>query len=195
MSKVDNDHVPDDSGTNPVVQADIGMAEWAAQYRGHPIVRAAGPLSKLSDQPPLLAATAAVLAWGLLASNYRLARQGGHMFASVLLATALKNGLKKIVSRSRPNLLFDKGVYGVVPLGPDEGPWHSFPSGHTAGAVALARAVAREWPTASAAAYTGAAAVALLQIPRCAHYPADVLAGAFVGAVAQSIAERVFPPQ
>ena len=74
---------------------------------------------------------------------------------------------------------------------PDEGPWHSFPSGHTAGSVAVARAVGRLYPEVRTAAYAGAAAVALVQIPRWAHYAADVVAGALVGVVAEAAINEV----
>jgi membrane-associated phospholipid phosphatase len=76
-------------------------------------------------------------------------------------------------------------------LGPTRGEWHSFPSGHTAGSVAVARAVGRVYPEARAAAYGGAAAIALIQIPRGAHYPADVAAGTAVGIIAETAVNAV----
>jgi membrane-associated phospholipid phosphatase len=88
-------------------------------------------------------------------------------------------------------VLLEEGRYEVEPFGPDEGEWHSFPSGHTAGSVAVARAVGRVYPQARTAVYGGAAAVALIQIPRGAHYPADVAAGTVVGLVAEAAINRV----
>lgn len=108
------------------------------------------------------------------------------MLGSLLLATWIKTGLKRLVSRTRPNVLLDDGQYELEAFGPDEGSWQSFPSGHTAGSVAVARALGRAYPQARTAAYAGAAAVALVQIPRGAHYPADVVGGAVVGVLAEA---------
>jgi membrane-associated phospholipid phosphatase len=129
-----------------VEKADVDAAAHLARHRHHPLVRAAGALSEVADQPPLLAGCGAVLAYGILAGNARAARAGAGMLASVVVATAMKGAVKKLVSRTRPNVLLDEGHYEVQALGPDEGPWHSFPSGHTAGAVAAARALARVYP-------------------------------------------------
>ena len=54
----------------------------------------------------------------------------------------------------------------------------SFPSGHTAGAVPVARALARDYPEHAVMAYAVAGAAAVVQIPRCKHYPTDFAAGA-----------------
>src|SRR3954465_13684468 len=178
---------------SPLEQADVAAAGQLARHRHHPALRAATVFSQLADQPPLLAASAAVMAWGLLSGDRHLARRGGYLLASVGLATLLKGAVKRLVSRTRPNVLLDRGLYRVQPLGPDEGPWHSFPSGHTTGAVALARALARCWPAACRPAYAGAAAVGIVQVPRGAHYPSDVLAGGGIGVAAEAIVHRLFP--
>lgn len=179
---------PSSEGSNPIERADIAVVEETAYRRDQPVARIANALTWVADQPPLLTATAAIAVWGLLGGNRRLARGGGHMLASMLVATALKTVLKRVVTRTRPELLLKDGVHEVSLDGPDEGPWQSFPSGHTAGAVAVARAVARHWPEAKAPAYAAAAAIGLLQLPRGAHYPTDVLAGAVVGVAAEALA-------
>jgi membrane-associated phospholipid phosphatase len=117
----------------------------------------------------------------------RLACRGGHLVASVTRTTLPKGTVKRALSRTRPRVLLDEGRYRVEPLGPDEGPWHWFPSGHTAGGVALARAVARRRPGA------WSAAVGMAQVPRGAHYPSDVLAGVVVGVAAEAVVHRLFP--
>ena len=172
-------------------EADVAMAASLASRKDHPLMRALGAASEVGDQPPLLVLTGAVLAYGVLASDRRAASAGGRMLGSLLLATAVKAGLKRMVSRTRPNVLLDHGRYEVRPLGPDEGPWHSFPSGHTAGSLAVARAAARVYPEARLAAYAGAAAIALVQVPRGAHYPVDVAAGALIGLAAEAVVDGV----
>jgi hypothetical protein len=166
--------------------ADIEIATRLAGAKDHPVVRTLGAMTEVADQPPLFALCGAVVAYGLVAGDRRAAIAGVRMLASFLVATGIKGGLKRLVSRTRPNVLMDEGRYEVRPLGPDEGPWHSFPSGHTAGSVAVARALARAYPEVRVPAYGAAAAVALLQIPRGAHYPSDVAAGVLIGLGAEA---------
>jgi len=166
-------------------EADVALAMHLAGRRNHPVVRGLGTMSEVGDQPPLLALSGAVLAYGVLAGDRRAAGAGARMLGALVLATWIKAGFKSLVARTRPNVLLNKGQYVVEPFGPDEGSWHSFPSGHTAGSVAVARAVGRTYSQARTSAYAGAAAVALVQIPRGAHYPADVVVGAAVGVAAE----------
>lgn len=183
---------PTKTETNPVEEADLAVAERLGRYRDDPAIRTAGALSEFADQPPLLTACGAVLACGLVRGDPRMASAGGRMLASVLLATAMKSALKRLVGRTRPHMLLDQGRYEVEAFGPDNGDWQSFPSGHTAGAVAAARALGREFPGARGPAYAGAAAVAAIQIPRAKHYPVDVVAGALLGLVAEAAVDRAF---
>ena len=69
----------------------------------------------------------------------------------------------------------------------------SFPSGHSAGAIAVARAFAREYPEYRAPALGAAGLIALAQIPRCAHYPSDVGAGLAVGVAAEAAVAALWP--
>ncbi|WP_258056087.1 phosphatase PAP2 family protein [Streptomyces sp. Ru62] len=59
----------------------------------------------------------------------------------------------------------------------------SFPSGHTAAAVAFTAAVVPSWPLAGALCAVPAALVAVERVQSGAHYPSDVAAGAAVGLV------------
>jgi membrane-associated phospholipid phosphatase len=183
----------DPSPANPVERADIAAAERLARHHRHPALRAATAFAQLADQPPLLAASGAVVAWGLLTGDRRSAWHGGRMLASILLVTALKAPLKLVVARTRPHMLLDQGMHEVRLLGPNEKPWRSFPSGHTANSVVLARALARYWPEARLPAYALATAVALARVSRGAHYPSDVLAGVLIGVLAETIVDRMFP--
>ena len=185
---------PTHPDTNPVEQADIAVAKGFARHQHQPAVRAASVFSKAGNRAALLAPASEVIAWGFVTRNRRLAREGGHMLAAVLLATVMKTGMKRLVARSRPKMLFREGVHEVKLLGPNEGPWHSFPSGHAAGSAALARACTRCWPEARLPAYLGAAALAFARVPPGKHYPTDVVAGVLVGIAAAAIVDRVFPP-
>jgi membrane-associated phospholipid phosphatase len=177
--------------SSAVEEADVVLAARLAGNKDHPVVRALGALSEVGDQAPLVAVSGAVLAYGVLRGDRHAAAAGARMMGSLILATWIKTGLKHLVARTRPNVLLEEGRYEVQPLGPDEGSWQSFPSGHTAGSVAVARAVGRIYPQARTAAYGGAAAIALVQIPRGAHYPMDLAAGALVGLAAEAAVDMV----
>src|SRR4051812_41705919 len=117
--------------------ADIAVAERLARGRRHGAVQAAGTLSEVGDQPPLLTLSGAVLALGLVTGNAETTRAGARMLGAVLVATGIKSVLKHLLSRTRPYVLLDEGRYAVQAFGSDEGAWQSFPSGHTAGSVAV----------------------------------------------------------
>ena len=168
-------------------KADIAVAEAAAPLRHTIVVRTLGWLSEAADQPQLISLCAATLAFGLVTGNGRIARAGGRMLAAELLATGLKSAVKHRVDRSRPRVVDDGGRY-TMRKGHDRASGaNSFPSGHTAGAVAVARAFAREYPEHRTAALGTAAAVAVVQIPRCQHYPTDLAAGAAIGLAAEEL--------
>lgn len=174
-----------------VEEADIALSERVADARHNPAVRALGTLAEIGDQPPLLALCAGTLAAGLVTRRKRVAVAGARMLLSFTIATVIKATVKRSVSRTRPKVLLDEGVYDVQPLGPDKGDWHSFPSGHTAGSLAVARALARTIPEAALPAYAAAAAIAAVQVPTARHFASDVAAGAMIGLAADALAARV----
>ena len=161
--------------------ADVALATRLASRKDHPLVRALAVLGELGDQPQLAAIGGAVLVCGIMRRDRRLTEAGAGMLGSLLLATLVTGGIKRLVSRTRPHVLLDEGHYEVKWLTRSEGPSRSFPSGHTAGSIAVARAVGRAYPGVRRPAYSAAAFVALTQLPRGAHYPLDIVAGAFIG--------------
>ena len=70
---------------------------------------------------------------------------------------------------------------------------HSFPSGHTAAAVAFAAAAGRELPAARLPLGALAAAVGYSRVHTGVHYPGDVLAGVAVGVAVAAVTSRVVP--
>jgi membrane-associated phospholipid phosphatase len=172
------------SGTK-VEEADIAAAETLGRHRNEPAVRAVGAFSELADQAPASALCGAVIAAGLISGRPKLAEAGIRMLGSVLVATAIKSVIKGLVSRARPHVLIEEGDYAFEPGGGGDGDWHSFPSGHTADAVAAAQGLVRIFPAASGPAYAVAAVIGAVQIPRAKHYPIDVAAGVAVGIVAE----------
>jgi membrane-associated phospholipid phosphatase len=174
-------------------KADAAVAEAAKPWAETPLVKALSPLSALGDQPQMRVLCGAVIAVGLVGGDRRLARTGLRMLAAHTLATLAKDFVKHRVDRTRPRSTGRKGKDHRMAPGRSEAKEEtSFPSGHSAGAAAVARAFAREHPEHAAPAYAAAAAVALVQIPRCAHYPTDIGAGLAIGAAAEALVSAAF---
>lgn len=111
------------------------------------------------------------------------------MLVAHALATGGKTILKRSIDRSRPARALEDGQAKVgAGGGADDTAFNSFPSGHTAGAVSVAEAVAHTVPRFALAARSSAAAVAVVQLPRGAHYPTDVAVGAIIGWSAERLA-------
>jgi membrane-associated phospholipid phosphatase len=169
---------------------DVELAAWVSQWHAHPVVRAAAAAAQVSDQPPLLAIAMAVYCGGLTSGDNRLRLCGERMLAAFVAATMVKAGGKRLVARTRPRAVARRGDYRRKALGPREGEWNAFPSGHAAGAVAVARAVGRSYPELAGAALGVAGLAGLAQVLKGGHFPSDVLAGAALGWAAEAGAER-----
>lgn len=181
-------------GAKELVDADIDIGHGvAAELRHHPVVKVAGRLSEVADQPPMVAINLTTIAAGVIARDRRLTRTGVRMLAAHGLATLAKGVIKHNVDRARPKLFASREAHRPKPGDRDEGPHNSFPSGHTAGAVAVARAVAREYPAAAMPVQAAAAGIAVIQVPRGTHFPIDVVVGAAIGWAAEAIVARVMP--
>ncbi len=173
----------------PVEKADVAAGVALGRFRDHPVVEGAAKAGEVSDQEPLYAITGFTFALGLLLQDRRLAEAGGRMLGAVVLSAALKSVVKRNVTRTRPNVLMDEGRYETGVGGDEKKPWQSFPSGHTAGATAAARALARIYPDAGWACFATAAAMGLIRVAKGAHYPLDVAAGAVVGLAAEALVD------
>ena len=152
-------------------------------------MRALDLFSKLGNQPELRLLAGGLLAVGTFARNDRLVRAGARMLIAHEAATFAKDKLKGYIDRKRPRSAAPadrkkpkKGRHTAKEM-------TSFPSGHSAGAIATARAFSREFPEYGAAAIGGAVLVAAAQVPRCAHYPTDVAAGILVGLLTEGVTD------
>jgi membrane-associated phospholipid phosphatase len=168
------------------LDADSATAAAMRRQQGSPLVRALDFVADLGDQPPMRILCGSVIAVGLIGGDRRLARAGLRMLAAHTLATVVKDVVKKRVDRTRPRSAAKPGKDSRPRPGRRTAKEEtSFPSGHSAGAAAVARAFARDYPEYAFPAYGAAAALALAQIPRCAHYPTDVGAGLAIGVAAE----------
>ncbi|MFK4149121.1 phosphatase PAP2 family protein [Streptomyces sp. NPDC004065] len=106
--------------------------------------------------------------------------------AAMAVGQLVANGLcKQLADRDRPP---EEWIpHDEVHDRPDSS---SFPSGHTAAAVAFTAGVAPVWPAAGALCALPAAAIAVERVQSGAHYPSDVVAGALVGAAGAWLVRR-----
>jgi membrane-associated phospholipid phosphatase len=85
--------------------------------------------------------------------------------------------VKRLIGRVRPS---DWGPFHYVPFSwrPD---YAALPSGHSTAAFAAAFAIGAIWPRARVPMWIYAGVIAVSRIAVHAHFPSDVIAGAFVG--------------
>jgi membrane-associated phospholipid phosphatase len=117
-----------------------------------------------------------------------LAVRLGFLFVAIGIPGLVFSILKRLVGRVRPS---DLGPFYFVPFSwrPD---YASMPSGHTTGAFAAAVAIGAIWPRARVGLWLYAGVIAVSRVVVLAHYPSDVLGGAFAGAFGAIITRRFF---
>ncbi|MFF5635186.1 phosphatase PAP2 family protein [Streptomyces sp. NPDC012825] len=138
-------------------------------------------LSRTADHSKISLSVAAVLA--LFPGRPRRAALAG--VGAVAVASAAANLLgKRLVRRPRPDREAARVVAGRhVPM-PDSA---SFPSGHTASAVAFATAVGVVLPAAAVPLGLLASTVGYSRVHTGVHYPGDVAAGAVLGVASAAV--------
>ena len=173
--------------TAHLVNIDRAIGARAAALSNTQVMKVVGPISDIADQWPLFTLCVGTAAVGVTRRDRKLMATGLQMTVSMLAATVLKNIVKDRVDRTRPEVIAEGGSYVFQPGDHDVPELDSFPSGHTAGAVATALVVARQYPAFAVPAIVAATAVAAAQIPRGKHYPSDLIAGAVVGIAANAL--------
>ena len=175
-----------------VTAAEGKVAEVTAEHRDNPVVEIISKLSEAGDQPQLRTISGGMIAAGLLLRRRQWARAGVRMLVAHELATAVKNYVKNRVDRTRPRSANGAQDSAARPGKAKAKEQTSFPSGHTAGAVSVAQAFAREFPEHALPARVAAGAIGIAQVPRCAHYPTDVGVGAIIGVAAEAAIARLW---
>lgn len=173
-------------------KADEKSTRKAARHRDTLPVRTAGFLAEVADQPPLIAIAVATAGAGLAMRRPDLIRGGTRMLAAHLAATALKAAIKHRVDRSRPAHELDGHPDTLRRGNSDAHQLNSLPSGHTAGAVAVARAAARDIDGATLPVTLAAGAVAAIQPVTGSHHLSDVVLGGVVGWVSEALVSAAF---
>jgi hypothetical protein len=176
----------------PVIErVDVRMVEAARPMLEAPAVRKIGKLGRMGDDKILFALSASIIIAGVATRNGRLQRSGFRMLIAQFVAKVAKEAGKNSVDRSRPSEQLEKGRYVAKRGHSKADALRSFPSGHTASALAVARAFAREYPRYAKPVLAAATVVGLLQVPRRANYPSDVAAGSGAGLFAEKLADGV----
>lgn len=174
-----------------VEDVDAALAAKVEPIRETAFGRIITVASKIGDQPPLRVLCGATIAIGLLSAQPRLTRAGLRMIVAHTLATASKNFLKRRIDRTRPTARTAGDDHRVRPGTQAAHEETSFPSGHSAGAMAVGAAFARIFPEYRIGALGGAGVVALAQVPRGSHYLSDVVAGSAIGAASEAALDRL----
>jgi len=122
-----------------IEDADAALVEKVAPS-DKAAVQALSLIGEIGDQPPMRALCASIIIFGLIRRDAKLTLAGVRMLTAHTIATKAKNVLKKRVDRVRPDAREgedDHRVKAGVSASHDE---TSFPSGHSAGALASVRA-------------------------------------------------------
>ncbi|MGW6841236.1 phosphatase PAP2 family protein [Streptomyces sp. NPDC054958] len=152
------------------------MAAWDSAWAR----RVLPPVEEAAEHTKLWWAAAVIMAAGGGLRGRKAAAAG---ITAMAAAELLSNGVaKQLVERRRPPK--EWLPHDDVEDRPDSS---SFPSGHTAAAVAFTAAVASCWPWAGAACAVPTVLVALERLHSGAHYPSDVAAGAAIGLAAAAL--------
>jgi len=97
--------------------------------------------------------------------------------------------VKRLIGRARPS---DWGPFHYVPFSWNPN-YASMPSGHSTAAFAAAFAIGAIWPKARVPMWIYAGVIAVSRVAVHAHFPSDVIAGAFVGIFGAVLVRNWFP--
>ena len=132
--------------------------------------------------PYLAAALAGFIYFKFIKKNEILANAAVFLFLAVALAGIANDLIKVLVGRSRPGLLFSHGVYGFKPF-TNQYYYASFPSGHANTIAALCYGLGVVTGRFKYIRLSIALAVMASRVIVGAHFPSDVLFGAYLGVV------------
>ena len=174
---------------------DQQIHDLARPYADHVVMRLLERCGKAGDQPPMLSLAGWVAAAGFLSERPRMMFGGTRMAAAHLLATGVKHVIKRRIDRERPGQTRGRKAPRPRPGRRDTKATTSFPSGHTAGTFAIARAFGRAYPEHAGKALTAAGVIAAAQVAAGKHYLSDVLAGIAIGLAAEAAVQKLAPAQ
>ncbi len=120
----------------------------------------------------------------VLISDYRLKKRRSkvvlYICICVAIAIIIGDGLKYLLGRHRPIMLFDHNLYGLHFFS-SEWALNSSPSGHTIRAFSFLTALSMLYRRFTVVFIFIALLIGASRVAVTAHYPSDVLFGAFIG--------------
>ncbi len=114
-----------------------------------------------------------------------------YICTSVSIAIIIGNGLKYLLGRYRPIMLFEQNLYGLH-LFSSDWPLNSTPSGHTLRAFAILTALSLIYRRFTLVFISFAVVVGASRVIVTDHYPSDVVFGAFIGIFTASWTYKYF---
>lgn len=113
------------------------------------------------------------------------------IFVGVGVPGLITNLFKRLVGRGRPSEFEASGAFSFQNFFND---WtfQSFPSGHSATAIATAFVIGFLWPRSFLVLLVVGVVVAISRVPVGAHYPTDIFAGIIIGALGAYLVRNVF---
>ena len=138
-----------------------------------------------------VAALAGFIYFKFIKKNEITANAAAFLFAAVALSGLANDLIKVLVGRSRPGLLLSQGIYWFKPF-THQYYYASFPSGHANTIGALCYGLYRVSGRFKWAWLTIALAVMASRVILGAHFPSDVLFGAYLGVVVTELIAAAF---
>jgi membrane-associated phospholipid phosphatase len=139
----------------------------------------------------LVTSSLVFLCFRYLNKEKAFAHQALFFFLSVALSGLLADSLKFVFGRYRPNMLFDKGLYGFT-LFQSGYAFNSFPSGHANTITAVAVALYFIYPRFKYFYALVAASVIVSRLVLGSHYLGDVVAGSYLGILTTFYLKNIF---
>lgn len=132
--------------------------------------------------PYLVAAFAGSIYFRFIRRNHVLANIAAFLFIAVALSGLANDLIKVLVGRSRPGLLISRGIYRFKPFSVQYF-YASFPSGHSDTIASVCYGLSLVMGRFKWALLIAALAVMTSRVVVGAHFPSDVLFGAYLGMV------------
>lgn len=167
---------------------------WERQRRLH---HAADAFAYLGSDVPFLASAALFAGAGAIGST-GLRRFAAHDMEAIALATIVTGVGKGISGRALPGVRTKHAFELGRGFHDSNGPFVSFPSGHTAAAFAMSATIAGELGRADSSharlvdylSYGTAAAVGVARVAQRMHWPSDLPMAAFIGTWSGRVVQR-----
>ncbi|MDQ0585425.1 phosphatase PAP2 family protein [Streptomyces rishiriensis] len=164
-------------------EADRVLTQQAASRIPPGVAKVLSGVEEAAESTKLWCGAAVAMAWF---GGWRGRKAAAAGLGALVVAQLAANGLcKQLADRPRPPeewIPHDEVA--------DRPASSSFPSGHTAAAVAFTAAVAPAWPAAGVLCAVPAVLVAVERVQSGAHYPTDVVAGASIGLASAWLTRR-----